>query len=923
MSINPHDDYEKLAKLLYPSIEASGNVYYGQTRKLTMDEILGKNDLGFESHIETPKTINNKDDFTESKFCWRLGPLSGTIDFNKKALTFGRVYASTFFNNIIEFKQSENADDYHTYFAKYKINKVNNECDNILNSANYKTYETNLIVNLESIIATHGESPLDSYYSDANFYIDVENLYLYILILKDAPYSSSGKYYHEADRELCLVNVGNESVSITLCVKDADQSNQNEYEYSTDLTDWHSMETGAHGAPTGPHLEPGQRAWFRCTRFSGQTTNNYIYFRVDPDTSYYGIEAHGNINSLLDGINFKTVLDISDSTYNYCFYNLFRELSGLTKAPILPCTKLSNGCYAKLFENTAISDPPKLIARELNMNCYNGMFKNCKNLVSAPELPATNLAYRCYYEMFEGCISLLNAQNELPASFLQSDCYRRMFYGCTSLGTSPKIMARHIDEDSMTEMFYNCTSLSKVICLYRGTNFNSDMHDWLGNVASSGTLYVSPFTYNNQWYNDDNAKPDGWYVEPYKLYTFNVSHVEQNNGNMIKQDYVMSYGKNNANNGRGDITDVSTLNNMEKSFDENEAHQMNTYNADGSYNQEIWGYKSFCSPVQFRNGLYTEFGKISDLYNSEDSAKSVIISTQMDNDESSVVLNTSSISLNALSNENLASVILNSTNKFSESEVCSVSDCVYFLDRNKNKVVEQSVKSDQDYSKERSVAKIEYSKYQGNSRYSLTLNDSNPDEYTRYRAANVMLTHNNIFQRSVASLHVYDYNQESNNLSGSSTAGISFTGRCKSVAGQSTSVVPSKCDLTADTVKINSVPIFSFEKPYNTATFVNGGIYLIVIRGSYLLNAVTAGNILYATINASLNEWAVERGPTTNYGLNVGMIGFTSSGSSVNTNLSILNAGDYLGVRLMLLSPASGINNNYCSALAICIKEKD
>ena len=35
MAINKHDDYEALAKLLYPSIEASGNVYYGQTRKLT------------------------------------------------------------------------------------------------------------------------------------------------------------------------------------------------------------------------------------------------------------------------------------------------------------------------------------------------------------------------------------------------------------------------------------------------------------------------------------------------------------------------------------------------------------------------------------------------------------------------------------------------------------------------------------------------------------------------------------------------------------------------------------------------------------------------------------------------------------------------------------------------------------------------
>ena len=53
MAINKHDDYEALAKLLYPSIEASGNVYYGQTRKLTLDEVLKRNSLGFDSHIES------------------------------------------------------------------------------------------------------------------------------------------------------------------------------------------------------------------------------------------------------------------------------------------------------------------------------------------------------------------------------------------------------------------------------------------------------------------------------------------------------------------------------------------------------------------------------------------------------------------------------------------------------------------------------------------------------------------------------------------------------------------------------------------------------------------------------------------------------------------------------------------------------
>ena len=77
MSINNNDDYDKLARILYPSIEASGNVYYGQTRKLTMDEILGKNELNFESHIETFKQgdetyksyfINGKNKLDQSIF---------------------------------------------------------------------------------------------------------------------------------------------------------------------------------------------------------------------------------------------------------------------------------------------------------------------------------------------------------------------------------------------------------------------------------------------------------------------------------------------------------------------------------------------------------------------------------------------------------------------------------------------------------------------------------------------------------------------------------------------------------------------------------------------------------------------------------------------------------------------------------------
>ena len=82
MPDNINNDYNELAKLIYPSIEASGNVYYGQTRKLAIDELFNINDGGFESSIKTirKQTDSNEDGFEYiSYFCWKFGPLNGRI----------------------------------------------------------------------------------------------------------------------------------------------------------------------------------------------------------------------------------------------------------------------------------------------------------------------------------------------------------------------------------------------------------------------------------------------------------------------------------------------------------------------------------------------------------------------------------------------------------------------------------------------------------------------------------------------------------------------------------------------------------------------------------------------------------------------------------------------------------------------------
>lgn len=80
-----------------------------------------------------------------------------------------------------------------------------------------------------------------------------------------------------------------------------------------------------------------------------------------------------------------------------------------------------------------------------------------------------------------------------------------------------------------------------------------------------------------------------------------------------KNKYITAYGSSNADSyGRGDVTDVSTKYNMlitNPLSDEN-APEMNSYSSDGSYNQDIFGWKCFNSPVSFRNGIYGECGAI-------------------------------------------------------------------------------------------------------------------------------------------------------------------------------------------------------------------------------------------------------------------------------------------------------------------------
>lgn len=210
-------------------------------------------------------------------------------------------------------------------------------------------------------------------------------------------------------------------------------------------------------------VEAGDKVCFYGNNSSYGHTNITSSSRIGAGMDYY---VYGNIMSLVDATNFATLTTL---TGTYAFANLFNYdfetndahlKSHPTKELVLPATTLTNYCYYFMFNNRkGLTRAPELPAMTMKMDCYDGMFSGCSSLASAPELPATTLEDNCYYAMFSGCSALTTAP-ALPVETLDYRCYGNMFYGCTSLTTAPELPALSLEQDCYTYMFYGCTSLT-------------------------------------------------------------------------------------------------------------------------------------------------------------------------------------------------------------------------------------------------------------------------------------------------------------------------------------------------------------------------------------------------------------------------------------------------------------------------------
>lgn len=244
-------------------------------------------------------------------------------------------------------------------------------------------------------------------------------------------------------------------------------------QYSKNGGSWTSI-TSASGsnAPTisvvsGDVLQfKGDNAYYGYTE---SDPRRYDSVSFSGSTCQFSIK--GNIMSLVSSSNFTSLTGLSGDCN---FYQFFQGCTGLTDASklILPCTKLTSYCYDGMFKNcTNLIIGPELPATELGYRCYSTMFSNCTNLIQAPALPATVLKYGCYQYMFENCTSLAQAP-ELPASAVGSSSYQYMFAGCTSLTAAPALPATALNYNCYSGMFSGCTNITKAPIL-PATNLSS------------------------------------------------------------------------------------------------------------------------------------------------------------------------------------------------------------------------------------------------------------------------------------------------------------------------------------------------------------------------------------------------------------------------------------------------------------------
>ena len=247
----------------------------------------------------------------------------------------------------------------------------------------------------------------------------------------------------------------------------------------------------------------------------------YGYVEGTPQGSTFSISGdcyvYGNIMSLISSTNYTDLKVLTgEGSFTYLFNSCSHLKSHPDKQLLLPATTLTGDCYYGMFlDCSGLTKAPDLPATTVEGNCYEYMFAHCTGLTKTPDLPATTVTYHCYCGMFECCTGLTMAP-DLPATTVANYCYWGMFRGCTGLTKAPDLPATKLEQGCYAYMFKDCTNLNSVKCLatslYTSTNNWSDSSTkkWLEGVASNGTFTKAASM--GDWTRNADGIPSGWTV---------------------------------------------------------------------------------------------------------------------------------------------------------------------------------------------------------------------------------------------------------------------------------------------------------------------------------------------------------------------------------------------------------------------------
>ena len=270
-------------------------------------------------------------------------------------------------------------------------------------------------------------------------------------------------------RAVCFKADGEQTVAITKVGSAPAITMQ----YSYDGKTWDAWDLSAlpFGGPTKVYVRGVNNV-----KFATYDTKNTFTFSTDSYVYVSGI-AEALLNGESEVLQYSTL---------YTFKTLFKDQTALREADRLRFEVMRN-----------------------SEACYESMFDNCRNLLSAPELPATKLGYSPYRSMFNGCTSLVKAPSILPATTLSRWGYAYMFKDCKSLVNAPELPLTTLTPNCYYNMFSGCTSLKTIRCRAKVTAGGAT-YQWLYGVQTAGTFYGHS---EYGWSSGTSGIPTNWTFE--------------------------------------------------------------------------------------------------------------------------------------------------------------------------------------------------------------------------------------------------------------------------------------------------------------------------------------------------------------------------------------------------------------------------